>query len=111
MEFHFGDLWGQYQKPILNSLNIFSTVEKRSGVGLFKGDFLNQITGQINYIVLHLNQIKGQIKYLGSSLMFYQVKKYLVPNQSSSQMSGLFVPSKGLNQIFYFFIFFSKNYE
>ena len=52
-------------------------------LGLFKGDFLNQIKGQINYFGSNLYQIKGQIKYLGSSLMFYQIKgfiKYLGSN-------------------------------
>ena len=43
-------------------------------LGLFKGDFLNRIKGQINYLSSVLPQIKGQIKYLCSSLIFYQIK-------------------------------------
>jgi hypothetical protein len=47
------------------------------GVGLFKGDFFNQIKGQINYLGSNSNQIKGQIKYLGLSLMFYRIKGFV----------------------------------
>ena len=42
--------------------------------GPTKGDFLNQIKGQINYLSSVLPQIKGQIKYLCSSLIFYHIK-------------------------------------
>jgi hypothetical protein len=34
-----------------------------AGLGLFKGNLLNQIKGQINYLGSNLNQIKGQIKH------------------------------------------------
>ena len=43
-------------------------------LGLFKGDFLNQIKGQINYLSSVLPCIKGQIKYLDSDSEFSKLK-------------------------------------
>jgi hypothetical protein len=40
----------------------FNGTSRQPGLGLFKGDFFNQIKGQINYLGSVLNQIKGQIK-------------------------------------------------
>jgi hypothetical protein len=45
-------------------------------LGLFKGDFLHQIKGLINYLGSNLNQTKGQIKYFGLSLISTKSKVF-----------------------------------
>ena len=60
-----------------NSRNKDFRISYMSRIGLFKGDFMHQTKGQINYLCSNLSQIIGQIKYLGSSLMFYQIKGFI----------------------------------
>ena len=77
------------------------------GLGLFKGDFLNQI--KVKSIILVQIWTKSKVKsnisglkfYVLPNQRFYQISWFkFEPNQSSSQMLGLtFIPNQSLNHI------------